>query len=507
MTAEVRLTARSAAALALLAGGLQALASSLAEPSVPLQLLAMTALAVLLGSAAPRQAALRGFLFGLTSTAGGLWWIYISLHEYGHLPGWAAAAAVLALSAFMAMFSVVMAVGLSLSRTESAGALARVLLFAAWWLIGELLIGSVLGGFPWLAVGHAHADSLWAPWAAWVGVPGIGFGVALLAAAVAETVATRRPQRVLLLPVLGVLIGQGLPQDFTRPVGSLRVALLQGNVAQDEKFDRNRLWADLDWYGTALGQVAADLIVTPETAVPLLPASLPQAYWDEIGAGLNRSGAHALIGLPLGDARAGYTNSVIGMTPAASGPEVYRYDKFHLLPFGEFVPSGFRWFVDLLQIPLGDFGRGRVDAPSFVVGAQRVAPAICVENLYGEELAQRFGADESADPTLLATLSNLGWFGRSSAAGQHLQIARLRSLELQRPMLTAANTGVTAIVDHRGQVLARLPEFRREVLTGSVEGRSGRTPYARWASAWGLGPLWLIALMLIAGINGVGRRR
>lgn len=507
MTAEVRLTARSAVVLALLAGGLQALAGSLAEPSALLQGLAMTVLALLLGPASPRQAAARGFLFGLTSTAGGLWWIYISLHEYGHLPGWAAAAAVLALSAFMALFSVVMAAGFALSRRESSGPLVRVLLFAAWWLIGELLIGSVLGGFPWLAVGHAHADSLWAPWAAWVGVPGIGFGVALLAAAVAETVATRRPQRVLLLPVLWVLIGQGLPQDFTRPVGSLQVALLQGNVAQDEKFDRSRLWADLDWYGAALGRVQADLIVTPETAVPLLPASLPQAYWDEIGAGLTRSGAHALIGLPLGDSQRGYTNSVIGLSPAASGPEVYRYDKFHLLPFGEFVPTGFRWFVDLLQIPLGDFARGRVDAPSFVVGAQRVAPAICVENLYGEELAQRFGADESSDPTVLATLSNLGWFGRSSAAGQHLQIARLRSLELQRPMLTAANTGVTAIVDHRGQVLARLPEFRRDVLIGTVEGRSGRTPYVRWVSTWGLWPLWLLAAGLIVSVRRADRDR
>ena len=509
MTAERRLMNRPAggAAMALLAGGLQALAGSLAEPSALLQLLAMVTLATLLGSATPRQAGTRGFLFGLAATAGGLWWIYISLHDYGHLPGWAAAAAVLALSAFMALFSVVTAVGFALSRTESAGSLTRVLLFAAWWLIGELLTGSVLGGFPWLAAGYAHADSLFAPWAAWVGVPGIGFGVAVLAAATAESLAARRPQRVLGVPVLLVLIGQILPQDFTHPVGSLQVALLQGNVAQDEKFDRSRLWADLDWYGSTLGLTPADLIVTPETAVPLLPASLPQAYWDEIEAGLNRTGAHALIGLPLGDARQGYTNSVIGMSPAASGPAVYRYDKYHLLPFGEFIPAGFRWFVDLLQIPLGDFGRGRVDAPSFRVGVQRVAPTICVENLYGEELAQRFGSGEAADPTLLVNLSNLGWFGRSSASGQHLQIARLRSLEFQRPMLTSANTGVTAIVDHRGQVLARLPEFRREVLIGTVEGRGGRTPFARWACAWGLLPLWLFAGGLIGVCRGVGRRR
>jgi apolipoprotein N-acyltransferase len=500
MTAEVRLAARTAAVLALLAGGLQALASSLTEPSALLQGGAMTMLAVLLGSASPRQAAARGFLFGLASTGGGLWWIYISLHEYGHLPGWAAAAAVLALSAFMALFSVVTAVGFALSRGHSTSPLMRVLLFAAWWLIGELLCGSVLGGFPWLVAGHAHANSLLTPWAAWIGVPGIGFGAAALAAAVAESVVGRRPQPVLALPLLLVLIGQGLPQDFTRPVGSLQVALLQGNVAQDEKFDRTRLWSDLEWYGAAISRVKTDLIITPETAVPLLPDSLPSAYWDEIRAGIRHNGAHVLIGLPLGDARQGYTNSVIGLSHAASGAEDYRYDKYHLLPFGEFVPSGFRWFVDLLQIPLGDFGRGRVDAPSFAIGTQRVAPSICVENLYGEELAQRFGADESADPTLLATLSNLGWFGRSSAADQHLQIARMRSLELQRPILTAANTGVTAIIDHRGQVLARLPQFRREVLTGQIEGRSGRTPYATWVARFGLWPLWFLATLLILGV-------
>ena len=188
----------------------------------------------------------------------------------------------------------------------------------------------------------------------------------------------------------------------------------------------------------------------------------------------------------------GYTNSVAGLSSAGE----YRYDKYHLVPFGEFIPSGFRWFTAMMNIPLGDFARGVVDPPSFAVGAQRVAPNICYEDLFGEELARRF-ADPATAPTVLVNLSNIGWFGDTIATVQHLNISRMRALEFQRPMIRATNTGATAIVDHRGVVQAMLPPHTRGVLTGSVQGRDGITPFAWWAARAGLWPLALGALLVV----------
>jgi apolipoprotein N-acyltransferase len=184
---------------------------------------------------------------------------------------------------------------------------------------------------------------------------------------------------------------------------------------------------------------------------------------------------------------------VVGLSAAAA----YRYDKFHLVPFGEFVPAGFRWFTEAMNIPLGDFNRGVRRPPSFTVGTQRVAPNICYEDLFGEELALRF-SDPATAPTVMANVSNIGWFGPSEVTVQHLNISRMRTREFERPMLRATNTGATAIIDHRGAVSAELPPYTRGVLVGRVEGREGLTPFARWASWAGLWPLAGLALAVCA---------
>jgi apolipoprotein N-acyltransferase len=294
-----------------------------------------------------------------------------------------------------------------------------------------------------------------------------------------------------------------LTPDFTRSAGHLAVVLLQTNVAQDEKFAAEQMPQSLAWVGQSLLRAQADLVLAPETAVPLLPDQLDQAapgYWAGLREHFAEPGRAALVGVPLGDYDHGYTNSVVGL----SAGTLYRYDKWHLVPFGEFIPTGFRWFTDMMNIPLGDFARGATHPPSFTVGVQRVAPNICYEDLFGEELARRFD-DAATAPTILANVSNLGWFGRTIAIGQHLDISRMRSLELQRPMLRATNTGATAIIDHRGQVSALLPPHTRGQLSGRVEGRSGLTPFARWASIAGLWPLLMLALVPL--VIGWLRRR
>jgi apolipoprotein N-acyltransferase len=163
-----------------------------------------------------------------------------------------------------------------------------------------------------------------------------------------------------------------------------------------------------------------------------------------------------MLGLPLGSFKEGYTNSVAGLSGAAQSLPggFYRYNKYHLVPFGEFIPWGFRWFVDMMHIPLGDFTRGLRQAPSFEVAGQWIAPNICYEDLFGEDLAARFVGGATPPPTIMANVSNLAWFGQDMIVFQHLQIARMRSLEFQRPTLRATNTGATVVIDHTGKVTA-----------------------------------------------------
>jgi apolipoprotein N-acyltransferase len=211
-----------------------------------------------------------------------------------------------------------------------------------------------------------------------------------------------------------------------------------------------------------------------------------------------------LTGIPLGDYTQGYTNSVIALSPA--NVEVWRYDKHHLVPFGEFIPPLFKWFTRMMNIPLGDFNRGPIGQPSFAWKGQRIAPNICYEDLFGEELGARF-VDPALAPTIFANVSNLGWFGNSTAIDQHLQISRMRALEFQRPFLRATNTGATVIMDYKGQVMASLPHGTQGVLDGVVEGRTGTTPFAWWVARFGLWPMWLISLAVVAWAWRAATRR
>lgn len=449
----------------------------------------------------PGVAAWLGAAYGTAWVAAGTWWLFISMHRYGGLPAWMAVAAVVALAAFLSLY--LAAALAAFARWRCGRPLADAMLFAAVWLLAELARGVLFTGFPWVAAGYAHVDGPLAAWAPWVGVYGIG-AVAAFTAALAALQPDRSPASLLrgiALPVLllatPALIGT---PDFTRATGTLSVTLLQGNIPQDEKFEITHQAAALEWHVGALNEARGDLVVAPETAIPFLPQQMPEGLWEGLQQRFGQGDTAALVGVPLGDERSGYTNSAAGFAP---GQPVYRYDKQHLVPFGEFIPAMFRWFTDLMHIPLGDFNRGPLVAPSFLVKGERIGPNICYEDLFGEELAARFaGAGDS--PTILANLSNIGWFGQTIAVDQHLHISRLRSLELQRPMIRATNTGATVVIDHRGEVTHALPPHTRGVLEGRVQGREGRTPFVRWAGAFGLWPPFLLAL---AVLGWAARRR
>ena len=480
------------AALAL--GALQTLAFVHTVWLWPLPLATLAWLVWRLDAAAPRHAALLGWCYGTGWLCAGTWWLYVSMHDYGHLPALLAVLAVIALASALSLY---MAAAAALYAKWRRGRASDPLVFAALWLLAELARGLIFTGFPWVASGYSQVDAPLAALAPWLGVYGIGAVLAFGAAALAQLVRRRAPWP-LAAALLLVGVARLVPVEFTAPAGELPVVLLQPNVAQDEKFAVDRMPEALAWVATALRQPSAGLIVAPETAVPLLPGQLSDfapGYWDALKLHFSASpGRAALVGVPLGDYERGYTNSVVGL--AAGAPE-YRYDKRHLVPFGEFNPPGFRWFTTMLGMPLGDFTRGVANAPSFVYGGQRLAPNICYEDLFGEELALRF-ADPAQAPTVFVNFTNIGWFGNTAALPQHLNISRLRTLEFQLPMLRATNTGTTAFIDHRGHVGAQLPALTRGVLTGTVQGRQGRTPFAAWASMLDLWPLVAVALGVLA---------
>jgi apolipoprotein N-acyltransferase len=541
-----------AVVLALLAGYAQAVSIAAPWSGQPLwwlQIISLAALVALLDRASTaRQAGLLGWLFATSWLCGTVWWLFISMHVYGGLAAPLAALAVVALCGFMALFYAVAAYFYKTFRLLAPEYIGRsAIVFAALWLIAELIRDSWFSGFPWGAGGYAHVEGPFSMMASWIGVYGIGAVVAWIAAWSSqgfrwlEGPAHWRKAwmgclwAVLLIFIVTFYLPPAHERSITTPFGYEKnpprnieevrtrklmaedrlqkliakakevpvsvgneITLLQGNIPQGEKFDsRTGVKESLDWYQQQLARSTATLVITPETAIPVLLRQLPEGYWDDLSKRFSSGNQAALIGLPLGDFDQGYTNSVLGIKPGQT--QVYQYDKHHLVPFGEFIPPLFKWFTQMMNIPLGDFKRGDVGQASFEWAGQRWAPNICYEDLFGDELARRF-VDEKTAPTVMVNVSNIGWFGNTVAIDQHLQISRMRALELGRPMVRATNTGATVVINHRGEVTHSLPRHTKGVLTARVEGRQGLTPFVQWAGRFGLLPLWglAIAILLIA---------
>ncbi len=498
------LATRSALAGAVHAFALSPHAAAWADwaPSILQSVALLFLLTCLARARTPRQGGWVAWAYGTAWVMGATLWLYVSLHQYGGLPSWLA---VLAIALLCGALSVYMAaLGWAWCRWRKGSAGLDALLFAALWCLAEMARAQILTGFPWGASGYSLLGSPFVKLAPYLGVYGLGavwsFACAWGFAAVRDVGQGRWLAGAALVLLSGVLLGLGeasVPR-FTQAHGArLTVTLLQGNVPQDQKFDAQWQAPMLLWYAQQLIQAPGQLVIAPETAIPLLPSQLPEGYLDQIQDAY-RGDRHALLGLPLGSFEQGYTNSVAGLSAKTlSSPDgFYRYDKHHLVPFGEFIPFGFHWFVRLMSMPLGDFNRGPLVAPSFDVRDQRVAPTICYEDLFGEDIAVRF-TNLAQAPTIFANVSNLAWFGESVAIYQHLQVARMRSLEFQIPTVRATNTGATVVIDHLGRVTHALPNNTRGSLQAGVQGQQGVTPFAWWAGRFGLWPLWGLCTAIV----------
>ncbi len=473
--------------------------------------------------------ALAGGAFGFGWFLAGVGWLYVSMHTYGLMPAPLALLALVLFAGYLGLFPAAAAwasarlwrprgaAPIPLGRPAGSipaaawafpGSFAFAALFAATLTLGEIARGHLFTGFPWLAIGYAQVDGPLAGFAPIAGGYGVGLiaclVAALLAGAASEASRGRRSAGIAAILAAGALLGAGQalrPVAWSEPVGEpLPIRLLQGNVPQQMKFEPEMARQAMQRYLELTQAEPTGLVVMPETAWTVPWASTPPELALQLQRFVTETGTAVAIGLPMPsvDARGQPTlsNSVLLFDRQSASPRGFapsaRYDKRHLVPFGEFVPPGFRWFVDLMRIPLGDFGRGGPDQAPFQVRGQRIAFNICYEDAFGEELLPSLRGGDGA--TILANVSNIAWFGDSHALPQHLQIARMRALETARPMIRATNTGVTAAIDFDGSVIGALPVYRLGALAVSVQGRTGLTPYARTGN-W---PVLLLALLLVA---------
>jgi len=442
-------------------------------------------------SGSPLQAALSGFVFGLGYFLAGVSWIYVSLHDFGSMPAALAALATFLFCAFLALFPAL--AGWLAARFGPTPA-RRTLLAAAAMTLTEWVRGWIFTGFPWLNLGTSQVPSgPLAGLAPYVGAYGVSLAVCLAAAAAllalrpfAGVRARALPAAAFVALLLAGLAGGAI--EWTRPVGEpVTIGLLQGNVPQQIKWQEEVRTRTLLAYRQMIFETRARIVVIPETALPAFLDQLPKDYVESLRAHAREAGKDILLGTVEREFRGDdfrYYNSLVRLTGEGGGAS---YRKRHLVPFGEFIPTGFRWILAVLKIPMSDFDRGPERQPPLAAAGIPFAVAICYEDLFGEEMIEQL-----PEARMLVNVSNDAWFGESFAADQHLQASQMRALETGRWMVRSTNTGASAVIDERGRVVERLPAFTAGTLVHAVAPREGATPYVRGGNP----PALAIALLL-----------
>jgi apolipoprotein N-acyltransferase len=455
-----------------------------------LSVLALALLMALAARAAPLRAAALGWLFGVAHFASGIYWVYISTHVYGGAPAWLAVLLLAALSGYLALYPA-LAMGLAVRLGLLRGPAGWVGVPALWVLL-ELVRGWFYSGFPWLSIGELAVDTPVSRLAPLLGVPGLS-AVFLAAAYALFRLGVEHHARgravagaVLLAPVLTALLPA--PSSWTEPAGPPQaVALVQSNIRQDEKWLPEMRYEALVRHWRLTQQAwPAELVIWPEVALTQPYHQVRDGYLADLSRQAAERDATLLLGILVfeGDK---HFNSIVTVG-ASSG----RYDKRHLVPFGEYfpIPAFLRPVMDVLETPYSDFDFGADDQPLLALNGHRIEASICFEDVFGSEIGAR--AREAA---YLVNVTNDAWFADSSAPHQHLAFSRLRAMETGRWFLRSANTGISALINPDGEVVQRTPQFQQAVLRGEVEPRAGVTPYQRWGNL----PAWLgSALLLLA---------
>lgn len=462
-----------------------------------------------------RQAVFYGLLFGFAQFGLGVYWLTISMHVYGGMAMPLAIGALLIFAVAMGLYGAIACVityYLCRNNTVSAGwrrQFLNAIIWASSWTIFEWLRGTLFTGFTWLVGGYAHAEGMFTSWAPILGVYGLSWLAAFSAGAIAlmvrakDTKYDKHAALVFGMAMVFGLLGLAFKHiNWSANTGEPILArLVQTNTDQLTKFANDQFWLNqnfaVELASTPAKENPPDLIILPETVVPIMQDQAPNELWQQWQDLADSTNAEIILGVPLritSSDSTSITNSAISVSPGGQPFEHnhWHYDKQHLVPFGEFVPFGFRWFVDAMHIPLGDFNRGPVHQPPLQLLDNNFVMNICYEDTFGEEIAGSVApSGDYPGANVLINISNLAWFGNSWALRQQLWMARLRAIETARPMLRATNTGITAVIDPNGIVRGALQTDSPGILDAEIVGAEGLTPYVKYGNL----PILLISLL------------
>ncbi|MCL2918078.1 apolipoprotein N-acyltransferase [Shewanella litorisediminis] len=447
--------------------------------------------------------------FGFGSFAFGISWVHVSIDRFGGLPLVVSLSLMALLALYLALYPAL--AGMLYARLKTAHALPNLLLlFPALWILTEWARGWMLTGFPWLWAGYSQTDGPLLPLAAFIGVQGIGALVLVCAGALALLSQKRGLPLAFLLPVLALLVfmANRFPQ-VERSGETLKVLLVQGNIPQSMKWEPEQLWPTmLKYMDLSRPHADADIILWPEAAIPA-PESMVADFLDNANRVANLNNNAIITGIISHQDNHWYNSLIVlgnhhekvQQEPDYEANGTNRFRKHHLLPIGEFVPfeSLLRPLAPFFNLPMSSFSRGDYLQPNLLAAGFQLAPAICYEIAFPEQLRQN--VTEHTD--LLLTVSNDAWFGESNGPLQHMEIARMRSAELGRPLLRATNNGVTAVVDEFGQISEAVPQFETQVLKADVALTKGTTLFARTGHL----PLYLLCVLIVLAAWGYRRKQ
>ena len=448
----------------------------------------------------PRRALWLGWLFGLGMFGAGTYWLYVSLHVFGGVVLPLALLLMAILVCFLALFPATVA--WLAARLAPEGHWQReLLLLPALWGLSEWVRSWFLSGFPWLAAGYSQTDGPLAGFAPISGVYVLGALLALSAGLLLVLLRQTRWWRT--LPAAGLAVlwlsGLGLQQlEYSQPDGEpIETAMVQGSVPQDLKWAPEQRDPTIALYTEQTREHwdQADLIVWPEAALPVLKHEVAYEVIEPLEEEAQEHDTDLVMGI-LSREEDRFFNNILSL-----GEERSIYRKHHLVPFGEFfpVPDFMREWLRLMNLPHSDFERGERDQKPLQLRGHAAAPSICYEDVFPRHIIRPI-----PQSGLLLNVSNDAWFGESIAPHQHLQIARMRSIETRRPMVRATNTGISAFIDHHGHIEDQYPQFETGVLSGQVQPRKGTTPYV--ATGNGPGVVFMGLLLVIAVLLRRGRR-
>jgi len=428
----------------------------------------------------PGQAFWRGWLFGLAFFGWGAHWVYISIHNFGHAPIPIAALILAIMVTYLALYPAI--TGYLLKKSSNYSWLTYIIIFPFLWVSLEWVRGWMISGFPWLFLGYGHINSAISSWATVFGVYGISFVIAQTAGAVFCIFLYHKKIKPVLLFITSIttLWGSGYylnKLNWTTAINKpIQVSLIQGNISLEQKWDETQLLNILNTYSNlTTDNFTSKIIVWPEAAIPAFHHNISD-YLAKLAKIAQKHNTTILSGIMFQDKNntQNYYNGIIAL-----GANSGRYYKRHLVPFGEYMPlkSLLSWLRHYLDIPMSGFSSGSATQPKILIQKTPIAPFVCYEIAYPGLVL-----DCMPQASLIVTVCDDSWFGESIAAAQHLEIAQMRSLEVGRYQLLTTSTGITAIIDAKGKVLNRLPEFKLGVLTGDIQLLSGATPWVKLLS-------------------------